>query len=254
MPETNGNNNTNNPREPLFEERWQIPERFKAGFDTARQQALLNQNDARQKEWKEAASPAFGRADMAVRFRVKALETIKVMEPLFKAEMAGRALEAVESTPPINETPNPDTNNIPSSFAEEDPIRPPVFVFDDGMRNRLAESYAMLGRYDMAAETAVDEQAREFYEKYWNAVTRDDAEWCGHGSAHQYIKERMFSFIRDREVVLLACNICGEWNATDISSELRQRTTREDSVRQSTTGMGIGGSRDWMERNVGRKQ
>ena len=76
----------------------------------------------------------------------------------------------------------------------------------------LAENYAVLGKYDMAAQTTASAEKNAIYNKYWLAVWQDESEWCKHNEKHKFIKDNIFSVKTGKEETLLACNICDMWN------------------------------------------
>lgn len=82
----------------------------------------------------------------------------------------------------------------------------------DGQREILAENYAVLGRYDLAAQTTSSAEKNAIYNKYRQAVWSDESEWCNHTEKHKYIKENIYSVKLGEDAPLLACNVCDMWN------------------------------------------
>lgn len=88
---------------------------------------------------------------------------------------------------------------------------------------QYAEALATIGRYDLAIEATQNEQAKDVYQEYWDAVWLDDSEWCKHGVAKSFIKEYLFSLKEGKEMPLLKCGVCGQMNVLDASDELQRR-------------------------------
>jgi len=101
---------------------------------------------------------------------------------------------------------------------------------------QLAECYAMIGRYDLAAETTHEHKA--FYKKMWNAVFLPDGNWCEHDKVkHQFIKENIFSFRDGRASTLLSCNVCHFFNVLDAPEHLTTRRSSASKHQGTTKGM-----------------
>lgn len=100
---------------------------------------------------------------------------------------------------------------------------------------RLAEHYAMLGDYEKAA--TLDEERAELYQKYIAALEMPDDEWCQHPDRHKYIKEYIWDARHEQETTLIACNVCGTWNATDVPSHVSAAEARRAQIRHETAGM-----------------
>lgn len=115
-------------------------------------------------------------------------------------------------------------------------------------REMLAEAYAALGRYDLAASTS--KLHAKHYKAIWDAVFRDDADWCKHPPKHRFVKENIFSVRHGREVALLKCNACGMLNAADTPDDLSAQSAYHRQFRGATKGMTIADARAWHEQNV----
>lgn len=89
----------------------------------------------------------------------------------------------------------------------------PVLELTDEMTERLAESFAQTGRYDLAAETSIVGKA--LYEAYWEAVWAKVDEWCEHPSQHKTMIEWIYSIRVGKEVELYRCNICRKMNTSE---------------------------------------
>lgn len=96
----------------------------------------------------------------------------------------------------------------------------------DDQKEILAEAFAAIGRYDLAADTTL--LHRELYEKYWAAVWRNDEDWCLHPATAQYKKEDVFSIREGKIMPLLACNTCGLLNVADSSETLAALQKKHD--------------------------
>ncbi len=115
----------------------------------------------------------------------------------------------------------------------------------------MAEAFAAIGRYDMAAETS--QKNAELYEQYWNAVWLDDADWCSHADQHKYVKEQVFSVKEGKEMPLLACNICHVLNVLDIPESLQKQRDLRAKVRSETKGMSMDDAKRHMNANYRQK-
>ncbi len=115
---------------------------------------------------------------------------------------------------------------------------------------QLAESYALIGRYDLAAETTVRPEARKVYEDYWKAVFADDDEVCPH-SRHHFVRDRIWSIREGREVPLIACNACGHLNATQKGHDaLHEQIAGAKAHQGKTKGMSIGQAQAFHQNSV----
>lgn len=97
----------------------------------------------------------------------------------------------------------------------------------------IAENYAILGFYAHAGEYSRDEQKRAEYYKYEQAVWCDDDDWCEHAAHHKFIKDNIFSIKHLKDVPLIACNVCGMWNAANAPEELAEARKVRERVRNA---------------------
>jgi hypothetical protein len=95
------------------------------------------------------------------------------------------------------------------------------------LKNRLAESYAVLGRYDKAARLTSNKQQRREWMDILDAIKRKDGEWCECGSqlgdlevSNIYVKQDIYSHKHNRLMPLLACRNCGFMNVKDAPEEV----------------------------------
>lgn len=180
------------------EDQWKIPERFRASLDITDEAAHALLLAC------DAEQKRLGEKINAPFTRTSALETA-----MSKAMITIESLERVKG------------------FGE----------FTDDQKEILAEAFAAIGRYDLAADTTL--LHRELYEKYWAAVWRNDEDWCLHPPVHKYVKEKVFS-IRDGKIKpLLACNICRTLNVTDeLGDELQKLRKAHDETHAAQLNSG----------------
>lgn len=100
----------------------------------------------------------------------------------------------------------------------------------------LAEAYAELGRFDIAAETSLTPAMRGHYAEIWEAVLRDEADWCEHPEQHQYAERDVFSVKLDADVHLLRCNICGLRNVAPLPDHIAKGREKRARARELYSG------------------
>lgn len=120
---------------------------------------------------------------------------------------------------------------------------------DDVQAEILAENFALIGRYDLAAQAT--RANRELYEKYWAAMFLEDEAWCNHGPKNTYIKEYVFSIKHGQEMPLLACSVCRTWNIADAPDTLKTASTQRASVRDATQGLNQSQVKDFLNSTIG---
>lgn len=177
---------------------WGIPERFRASTDMTDEAAfaLLQRNDAAQKELGERINAPFAQNTPLERQMSKAGITIETLNAVRESqELTGYQIES------------------------------------------LAEAYATIGRYDLAADTTADAAKKATYETYWAAVFRPDDEWCPHPEQHKYVKEQIYSIKEQKEMPILACNVCRCLNVADSPAKLAEESDTRTRVRAETKGM-----------------
>lgn len=103
----------------------------------------------------------------------------------------------------------------------------------DEQKEIMAEAFAAVGRYDLAAETTLAN--RELYEQYWAAVWRNDGDWCLHPEQHKYVRENVFSIREGKAMPLLACNVCRTWNVADSTDTLKALKAKHDEEHQKNS-------------------
>lgn len=189
-----------------------IPEAFRVSLDISdkKANALLKKADEKQKEWAVGLNQPFNQSSSAG------------AKQRAKAHIEITSLEQVASVRPLL----------------------------DIETEMLAEQYAMIGRYDVAADLSKDKEKIALYKKYWDAVWLDDDKWCDH-TKHIYIKEHIFSIKESAEMPLLACNIagCDTWNVLDAPQHLKDASAQRASVRQAVSGKSQGEVADFLNRN-----
>lgn len=118
----------------------------------------------------------------------------------------------------------------------------------DAQIEQLAEAYAFTGRYDLAAETSKVNSAH--YEAIWEAVFKDDGDWCSHGSRHQYVSDHVYSIRDQKEHVLLKCNMCRHLNVMAKPDHLVQKSQGRAVHNGKTGKMNIQQALTYHQNNV----
>ena len=77
---------------------------------------------------------------------------------------------------------------------------------------QLAEQYAVIGRYDLAAQLHPNKAHREEYKDIVDAIDRSDEYACACPDDRTFIKAEIYSEKHGRVVPLMKCR-CGEMNA-----------------------------------------
>lgn len=189
----------------IDDKKWQIPERYRisdAFTDDEYEKTLLRIADEAQEIWKAAANVPRVPPTPKTRERFNALIFIDTLENVRKESKKKKS----------------------------------GIVFTDTQVEQLAECYASIGRYDLAAETTQNNELRAVYEKYWQAVFLDDEKWCEHVNSHKFIKDNVFSLKEGKEMPLLACNVCGAWNVADAPENLLEAQAKRAEVRKKVSG------------------
>lgn len=117
---------------------------------------------------------------------------------------------------------------------------------------QLAEAYATLGEYKIAKELTLNSDRKAEYFKLWDAVFLPDNQWCQHPERHKFIKDYIFSVKENREMPLLACNVCGIWNVLDAPETLEDaRRKRAGIVGNAPRKFNsIADAKRWHQQNV----
>lgn len=95
-------------------------------------------------------------------------------------------------------------------------------TLQDGQRDELAEAYATIGRFDLAAEISSNEGRRRELLAAWEAVWRKDGEWCEHGMRSSHAALDIYSIKHGATVSLMRCDVCGRMNAIPSPEHLVQ--------------------------------
>lgn len=193
------------------DEKWPIPEKFRASMDVT----------------DEAAYAMLQKCDEEQRKRAEASNTpffANTPQEQFRARAATtlKTLEQAQAFGPLV----------------------------DQQLEQMAECYAAIGRYDMAAETSIN--LKEHYREYWNAIFKPDGSWCAHPVKHAYLKERIFSLKHGREKSMMCCNVCGFLNVTTTPTEIVQMRSSNAAHRGATRGMTIEQCKAYHQQNVKR--
>lgn len=107
---------------------------------------------------------------------------------------------------------------------------------------QLAAAYAVVGRYDLAAEVEPDEGQRAEYLKIWGAVWRKDEAWCDcppplAGGTHSFVRQNIFSAKHQREMPLLRCAVCGCMNVAPLPAALAEQRRHRAAAQALVGGM-----------------
>lgn len=114
------------------------------------------------------------------------------------------------------------------------------------VRHQLAERWAIVGRYDLAAETEPDKAYRDEYLAILGAVWRDDSETCSCETVHRgsgehsnisvpttFVKADIFSLKHAKVVSLMKCP-CGFMNAIETPAHIiKQRAGRARALQMA---------------------
>lgn len=163
----------------MDDERWNLPLPLRLDPENPEYEELVRRSEAQQKKWgAKIASPFASKTPQDVE---RGMAGIKI-----KAK-----LEALQGLP------------------EDSDLRPRI-------QAQLAESYAVTGRFDLAANIDPRPSHRAEWLSLWNAVTREGNERCKCADAprpkgtHPVFQEKSVWSIRlGRDVYLLRCNQCG---------------------------------------------
>jgi len=136
----------------------------------------------------------------------------------------------------------PFASMSPSEVAR---ARAQIIVSEGGFsREVLAESYALLGRYDKAIEIEHDENRRAEYAAIWNAVWREDEEWCpcehfkgAVPTSKQFVREMIWSLKHNKEMPLLRCVGCGTMNVAEMPQHLQAQRAARSKALSLTEGL-----------------
>lgn len=102
---------------------------------------------------------------------------------------------------------------------------------------RLAEAYATLGRFDLAAEVDPRPEHRAEHIEILEAINRPDGEWdCQCAPGKDFIKRDIVT-PDGQGKILRACSGCGELNVVPISKHLSEQRGHRQKARTMTAGM-----------------
>lgn len=183
-----------------FDAKWYIPEKYRidALKRTPKMEELLRACDEQQEKWREQFASPFLATDPKTRERARALITIDEYQAYGVDVLTGDQLR------------------------------------------ELAEAYAATGRFDMAAEFAglvKDKDLRDRYEALWQAVWREDAEWCACDASRQFASEEIYSIKHSEVRPVLKCGQCGEVNVAEMPERLVQARKTRAAHRERFSGM-----------------
>lgn len=104
----------------------------------------------------------------------------------------------------------------------------------------LAESYAEIGRFDEAAETARradKELVAAFYLLVWGAIWREDKKWCNCGLKHRFVEKDIWSIKHNGERPLLRCNNCLTINVAELPTDIAKQRKMRQYARETSRGL-----------------
>lgn len=102
---------------------------------------------------------------------------------------------------------------------------------------RLAEAYASIGRFDLAAEIEPRAETRNEYIEILDAINRDDVEWaCQCAPGRDYIHREAFSLKHQRVMPVRKCSGCGEMNAAPLPQHIAEQRAHRAKAREMVLG------------------
>lgn len=96
---------------------------------------------------------------------------------------------------------------------------------------RLAEAYASLGRFDLAAEIEPREETRAEYVEILEAINRPDDEWCGCAPGRDFVLRNVFSLKHGRVMFARKCGGCKTVNVTSLPPHLANERAHRAQAR-----------------------
>lgn len=98
---------------------------------------------------------------------------------------------------------------------------------------RLAEAYAPIGRFDLAAEIEPRTESRAEYVEILEAINRDDTEWnCECAPGRDLVLRDVFSLKHGRAVSIRKCSGCGELNAGALPAHIAEQRAHRARARE----------------------
>lgn len=98
---------------------------------------------------------------------------------------------------------------------------------------RLAEAYASIGRFDLAAEIDPRPESRAEYVEILEAINRDDDEWsCECAPGRDFIKKNVFSLKHGRVMPMRKCLGCKETNVTSLPAHIVEQRAHRARARE----------------------
>jgi len=88
---------------------------------------------------------------------------------------------------------------------------------------RLAEAYASIGRFDLAAEIEPREETRAEYVEILEAINRPDDEWCSCGPGRDYVLRDVLSLRHGRVMTARRCGGCKLLNVTGLPPHIAEQ-------------------------------
>lgn len=173
---------------------------------------------------------------MPERFRASADITDEKAHELLKANDAAQKSLSEQVQSPFTQSSPRDQYRRKAKITIETLLQMRIHQpLTDDQIEQLAESYATVGRYDLAADWSKANQAH--YEAIWKAVFRDDEIVCEHGNARLFVSEYIWSFRENKELPLLKCGICGAMNVLEKPAHLVAASKARAQHQGNTAGM-----------------
>lgn len=107
----------------------------------------------------------------------------------------------------------------------------------DVQLRELAEAFALVGRFDKAAEIHPDAYAVTDYFAISEALERDDNDDCGHGTGRQSVKLDVFSISHVGVVSLVKCSQCEHVNGKPTPAHVDEARAVRSNIRSQLTGL-----------------
>lgn len=101
---------------------------------------------------------------------------------------------------------------------------------------RMAEAYATLGRFDLAAEHAPVPAVRDEYQTVLEAINRDDGEWCACAPEKSFVKQEFYSLKHGRMMPMMKCLGCGGLNVQPLPPAIAEQRAKRARARVLVAG------------------
>lgn len=197
------------PREET--EKWELPEALRITDPT-----VLAQSEAMRVDLAQRVNSPFARLSPQEQERARAAVMVDDLN---------RRLTYVDHQ--INEIEMVDGNDSQANKLQE--LREARIAISA----QLAEMYAALGRFDLAAEVTPQLEARAEYVEILEAINRDDEAWdCQCAPGRDFIKKEVFSLKHNRMIPVRKCSGCEEMNAAALPEHLAEQRAHRAKARE----------------------